>query len=483
MNRRPPAQESPFDIVTVRERSMLTLGAPAIVVGIAAAIMLAVVVAAANLLQKFLWQTLPPSFGATATTWWWVLGVLTLTGLVVGLVVHFFPGHAGPDPATIELFGEPTPLFVLPGLVLALIIALAGGVSLGPENPIIATVVGIVFALGSRLLPGVPAKGWVSLAAAGTIGAMFGTPVAAALLFSEMVVTGDKDKPVWDQLFGPLVAAGAGGLTMAQFEELSFALPIQPYTQPTLVDIGVGILVAIAAVAIGMVAVWLFPIFHRLFKSMGSEILAMTVGGFLLGLLGILGGPITMFKGLEEMKVLTTTVADYSIGAMGLVIVVKLLAILVSGTCGFRGGRIFPMVFVGVAFGLLVHQVFPSVLIPQNAFLVDQPHGGNETDPKPLPVLFLPSIAIKELRPGKQNITIGGAAPRSSCYSMGVHKPRRPCERTSSRSLASAAATSVGCEAVWLRTMLHTILKPRIGATDRAPRARCVYEAQPGNKE
>lgn len=343
-----------------RVRSMLMLGAPALLVGIAAAVILVVAIGLANLLQKFLWQTLPPVFGATATTWWFVLGVLTLTGLVVGLVVRFFPGHAGPDPATVELFGAPTPLFVLPGLILALILALAGGVSLGPENPIIATVVGLVVAVGSRLMSSVPVKGWVMLAAAGTIGAMFGTPVAAALLFSEMV-SGSKEKPVWDQLFGPLVSAGAGALTMGQFEELSFALPVERYTHPTLADIGIGILIALAAIAIGMVAVRLFPLFHRAYKAIGNEIVALTVGGFVLGLLAIAGGPITMFKGLGEMKTLTSSAGDYSIAAMVIIIVVKLLAILVSGTCGFRGGRIFPMVFVGVAFGLLVHQVFPSV--------------------------------------------------------------------------------------------------------------------------
>jgi len=68
-----------------------------------------------------------------------------------------------------------------------------------------------------------------------------------------------------------------------------------------------------------------------------------------------------MFKGLGEMKVLTINAGEYSAVALAIVIAIKLLAILVSGTCGFRGGRIFPMVFVGVAFGLLVHQVFPSV--------------------------------------------------------------------------------------------------------------------------
>src|SRR5262249_27778318 len=44
-----------------------------------------------------------------------------------------------------------------------------------------------------------------------------------------------------------------------------------------------------------------------------------------------------------------------------LLVVVKLLAVLVSSGSGFRGGRIFPSVFVGVAFGLLVYAVFPGV--------------------------------------------------------------------------------------------------------------------------
>ncbi|WP_213956576.1 ion channel protein [Variovorax sp. dw_954] len=343
-----------------RARSMVALGGPAIVVGAAAAVILVVVVLVANLLQKFLWQTLPPMFGASNTTWWWVLGILTLTGFAVGLVVRFFPGHAGPDPATLELFGAPTPLSVLPGLALALILALAGGVSLGPENPIIAIIVGITVAVGSRLVPYVPTKGWVLLAAAGTIGAMFGTPVAAALLFSEML-TGQKDKPLWDQLFAPLIAAGTGAITMSQFEEMNFSLPIQPYVHPNIIDIGLGMLVALAAIAVGMCAVWLFPFFHKAYKAMRSPVLALTIGGFVLGLLGIVGGPITMFKGLAEMKTLVSNAGSYGAAALALIVVIKLVAILVSATCGFRGGRIFPLVFVGVAFGLLVHQVFPMI--------------------------------------------------------------------------------------------------------------------------
>jgi H+/Cl- antiporter ClcA len=41
--------------------------------------------------------------------------------------------------------------------------------------------------------------------------------------------------------------------------------------------------------------------------------------------------------------------------------VVKLAALLVAASCGFRGGRIFPAVFVGAAFGLGAHALVSGV--------------------------------------------------------------------------------------------------------------------------
>jgi H+/Cl- antiporter ClcA len=343
-----------------RAKKMLSSAIPAVFVGIGSAIILLVVVIIANLWQKLLWQTLPPVFGATATTWWWVVAILTLTGVLVGLVATYAPGHAGPDPATVSLFGPPMPLYVLPGLALTLVFALGGGVSLGPENPIIAIIVGVTVACGTRLIPAVPAQGWMMLAAAGTVGAMFGTPVAAALLFSEMM-SGDDETPLWDKLFAPLVAAGAGGLTMSMFEQPSFTLAIAPYTEPHLIDIASGMIVAVAAVIVGLIAVWLFPFLHRFFLAFPHPVLMMAFGGFLLGLLGVAGGPITMFKGLAEMKELAASGAQLTVTALVLITAIKIVAVLISATCGFRGGRIFPMVFVGVAFGLLAHGIFPSI--------------------------------------------------------------------------------------------------------------------------
>lgn len=90
----------------------------------------------------------------------------------------------------------------LPGLLAALIVGPAGGVSLGPEHPIMVINIALTVALGSRLFPRVSALDWTIPASSGTIGALFGTPVAAALIFSQ-TLNSSNDVPLWDRLFAP----------------------------------------------------------------------------------------------------------------------------------------------------------------------------------------------------------------------------------------------------------------------------------------
>lgn len=119
-----------------RARTMLLLSIPAIIIGIASSLVLIVAMKVAAILQNILWTRLPASFGINASAPVWTIALLTCTGIAVGLVVRFSPGHAGPDPATESLIGAPVSISALPGLLTALILGLAGGVSLGPEYPI-----------------------------------------------------------------------------------------------------------------------------------------------------------------------------------------------------------------------------------------------------------------------------------------------------------------------------------------------------------
>ena len=340
-------------------RLLLPLVIPGVVVGIASALTLMGLTALASAIEDVVWDTLPASLGIASDAPVWIIGVLTLTGLLAGLLVTFVPGHAGPDPATTELAGPPMAPSVLPGLAIALVITLASGVSLGPENPILALNIGLAAAIGLRVIPRVPVAAWSGLALSGTLGAMFGTPLGAALLISE--VPDPSGRPLWDRLFGPLVAASAGSITVLLLGGESFALSIAPYQGPQPIDLVSGSLIGVAAAVVGLIAIYAFPLIHATFHRLGPPLVALVAGGFVLGVLGAIGGPISLFKGLEQMKDLTETAATYAPTGLALLVVVKIIALLVASGSGFRGGRIFPSVFAAVAFGLCVYALFPAV--------------------------------------------------------------------------------------------------------------------------
>ena len=342
-----------------RARTMLLLSLPAVAIGIASSLILIVVMKIASVLQNLLWQRLPGTLGIAQDSPLWIIGVLTLTGIAVGLVIRFSQGHAGPDPACEPLIGAPVPPSALPGLIVALILGLAGGVSLGPEHPIMTVNIALAVAIGARLLPRVNRMEWTILASAGTIGALFGTPVAAALIFSQ-TLNGSSEVPLWDRLFAPLMAAAAGALTTGLFFHPHFSLPIAHYGQMEMTDILSGAIVAAIAIAAGMVAVWCLPRLHAMMHQMKNPVLVLGIGGFILGFLGVIGGPVSLFKGLDEMQQMVANQA-FSTSDYFLLAVIKLAALVVAAASGFRGGRIFPAVFVGVALGLMLHEHVPAV--------------------------------------------------------------------------------------------------------------------------
>lgn len=342
-----------------RARTMLLLSLPAVAIGIASSLILIMVMKIASVLQNLLWQRLPGTLGIAQDSPLWIIGVLTLTGIAVGLVIRFSQGHAGPDPACEPLIGAPIPPSALPGLIVALILGLAGGVSLGPEHPIITVNIALAVAIGARLLPRVNRMEWTILASAGTIGALFGTPVAAALIFSQ-TLNGSNEVPLWDRLFAPLMAAAAGALTTGLFFHPHFSLPIAHYGQMEMTDILSGAIVAAIAIAAGMVAVWCLPRLHAMMHQMKNPVFVLGIGGFIPGILGVIGGPVSLFKGLDEMQQMVANQA-FSTSDYFLLAVIKLAALVVAAASGFRGGRIFPAVFVGVALGLMLHEHVPAV--------------------------------------------------------------------------------------------------------------------------
>ncbi|WP_255546143.1 MULTISPECIES: ion channel protein [unclassified Nesterenkonia] len=341
---------------------LLRLSVPAILVGAVSALSLFLVEETAHLLEHALWVDLPGLLDLDPDSGWWIFAVLSATGLAVGAVCTFVPGRGGRDSATVELLAPPLPLSAVPGLLLASLLVLAGGVSLGPESPIIAINTAILVALTLRLWPGIEVKLVVLMTGAGTIGALFGTPVAAALVLTGVVAAAAGGGALWDRLFLPLLAAATGSLTMRMLDGPQFGpTEIPPLGVPQLSDLLLGAVVACAAALVILAGAAVFTPLHASFRRLRSPLLYTTLGGVLLGGLGALGGPVTLFKGGQQMADLIRDAGDLSTTELLLIVAVKLCALLVAATAGFRGGRIFPAVFLGAAVGLVAQSLLPEL--------------------------------------------------------------------------------------------------------------------------
>ncbi|QHA06056.1 ion channel protein [Streptomyces broussonetiae] len=355
------ARQPPPTAPAAPARALLPFILPAVVVGVVAALVFVGVSTAAEKLQHVLWGPLPDALGVGRYSVLWMFVMLVATGIAVGLVVWKVPGHAGPDPATLGLDAPVLPPEVLPGLVLAAALMLAGGPSLGPENPVIAVNVGLATWLGTRLLPRTPGTLWPVLAESGTIGALFGTPVAAALVISEALAGKPLRGRLWDNLFAPLAAGACGAMTTSLVARPTFDLGLAPMGRPHAKDLLAALVIAATAALLGLCAVYAFPYVHAAFRRLRHPLLALPTGGVVLGGLAALGGHLTLFKGLSEVGELARNPEGWSAGRFALMAVVKLAALVVAASCGFRGGRIFPAVFIGTSLGLCAHALVPAV--------------------------------------------------------------------------------------------------------------------------
>nr|MBM4731570.1 ion channel protein [Prescottella equi] len=349
-----------MDVVFPSTRTIAREAVPSVLVGVAAAVIPIAMVLVTDRVTDLLYRWIPDLIGFDGYARWWIFAVLTGIGLLVGVLVWKLPGHGGPDPATAGLVGPPIPLRSLPSLAFVVVLALGAGVSLGPENPLIAINVAVTAWILGRLWPTMPTKRVVWLTTSATIGVLFGTPLAGPLAFVELAGRRPKGE-LWENMFAPLVAAGAGTATMFLLDRPMLVIDVPEYRAPTIGHILIGTLIAVGTAAFFLMGVPAFHRMHALFHALPNPVLAIGLGGAVLGALGAVGGPATLFKDAENMGRVTASAADESVGRLALYALINLVALLVASSCGFRGGRTFASVFVGLNVGLLVHAMFDTV--------------------------------------------------------------------------------------------------------------------------
>ena len=329
-------------------------------IGIPAALVAALFLALVHDVEHWLWHDLPDSLGHSSAPWYLVVGLPVVGALIVAVARALLPGDGGHRPLE-GLATDPTPVSHAPGVALAALGTLSFGAVLGPEAPIVAlgSVVGI--ALGRIVSIG--RRGSAVLSAAGefsAISALFGGPIVAGMLLVEGgVAMGAALLPL---LLPGLVAAAIGYLVFIGFgswgglDAQGLVVPNLPlYDGVHVGDLTIGIVV-------GLLAAVIVAAVRRLGKAVdghGGRV-AMPVllvgGGLAVGLLAeladLLGAdPLdVLFSGQASIPAVIT---EDSTKIIVVLLVAKFLAYGVSLGCGFRGGPIFPAIFLGIALASL----------------------------------------------------------------------------------------------------------------------------------
>ncbi|WP_076261183.1 chloride channel protein [Intrasporangium flavum] len=361
----PPGALDPASIV--RSRAYVSALVLAALLGIPVSAVAYGFLALVSALQTYLFDDLPTSLFSGGPPAWWPVPWLTLCGLLVALTIRYLPGTAGHSPALGFHTGTgPVQGRELPGVALAALTTLGLGAVLGPEAPLIALGGGLA-ALTVRLARrDAPPMAVTIMASAGSFAAvstLLGSPLLGAFLIME--AAGIAGATLSLVALPGLLASGIGALVFVGLDHwtglgtFSLALTTVPQAAtPTVASllwaVPVGILGALLGWGIRWLALSVRPHVHR------SRV-PVTVGlGLLVGLCATAyqvstgrGFGQVLFSGQDQLPGLVAHAADYSLGALLLLALFKSVAYGLS-LSAFRGGPVFPAMFVGAVLGIAV---------------------------------------------------------------------------------------------------------------------------------
>jgi len=360
----------------LRSRAYVSLLVLAAVIGVPISAAAWGFLALVNKLQGWLFTSLPKALGFHGEPLWWPVPLLLVSGLLVGLTIRYLPGKGGHSPADgFKARGAPTPI-ELPGIIFAALATLSLGAVLGPEAPLIA-IGGGLGVLAIRLARrDAPPRTIAVVAAAGSfasISTLFGNPLLGAFLLMEASGLGG---PTLELVLLPgLVAAGIGSLifiglgSWSGLGTFSLTIPNLPHVGlPNLAEfcwaLVIGVLAPLLALGVRWLALFLRPHVERRLV-LATPVAGLAVAGLAIAFAAGTGKSSSevLFSGQDALGPFITSSASYTVPALLLLIACKGLAYGVS-LSGFRGGPVFPALFLGAAGGMALSHLPGLPLIP-----------------------------------------------------------------------------------------------------------------------
>ena len=340
-------------------------------------------------IQVGVWDDLPGQVGYDdGAPLWWGIAVLGLAGVIVAFAIERLPGNGGHVPAE-GLKTEVTQPVELPGVMLAAVATIGLGVVLGPEAPLIALGGGLGL-LAVRLIPrDLPPEVSAVIGASGTFAALsliFDSPLVAAVILIEASGIGGERLPlvlVPGMLaagIGSLVSTGLGSWTGLSSSDYALGtLDLPTFARPDLGDFGWTVALAVVC------AVGVFVVVRLGREAEGvltrRRFLSLPVAGIAVAALAIAfsetadkGVDQVLFSGQDALGPLVENPGAWSLSALALLIAFKGIAWSIS-LGGFRGGPVFPSLFLGAAAGVMAahlpgFSITPAVAVGMGAAVV-----------------------------------------------------------------------------------------------------------------
>ena len=340
-------------------------------IGIPAALAAIAFFTAVHYLEQLIWHALPTALGEASPPWYLVVFLPVVGAAIVAIARLALPGDGGRSPLAGMSHGA-TPVRYVPGIVVAALGTLGFGLVLGPEAPVMA--VGSAVGLGITSIVRSDAREQGILSMAGifsAISTLFGGPLVAGVMLTEGGISlGAVLIPVLLPGFvaaavGYLVFLGVGPYTGAPAPGLQVPdLPAYVGTSvpDLIIAIVVGVVTAALIVAINGAAKRVAALQDGRQGDRGVGLVAaLLLGGLAVGALAQLATVFgvapddVLFSGQASIPAL---VSESSLIALVVLVIAKAAAYAVSLATGFRGGPIFPAVFLGVGVAAFATELF-----------------------------------------------------------------------------------------------------------------------------
>lgn len=342
----------------------LRLIALATLLGAIAALVTFAFILLVNQGTALIWESAALATGLPAPAW--TLLVCVVGGLLVGLLVRAFGDHSGIFAEVMQEFGR-TGRFDYrnaPGILLTAIVSLVSGASLGPEAPLADATGGIGTWLADRMRSDERETRSMSYSGvSGMLGAFITSPIGGPLLALESARGAGGLPSLYFWVLFPSMLASATATVIFVVLTGSFFGTIYafPAYMPTFRDLLQAAPLGAIGGAVGVTFFLVLRLAQRAMTPMKNRlVLRGLMGGLALGIAGAVF-PLILFSGEDQSVELIARAAEIGVPMLLALAAVKLLITCLILVCGWKGGYIFPIMFVGVALGLAVNLIIPQI--------------------------------------------------------------------------------------------------------------------------